>query len=386
MNNGFEIADSIVAFIKGEATPQQIEILDDWLEEAEGNKRLLVSLLEDPAFDQRIREQNAIRVEDAFERVWARRQLKVRYIRLWGICAVASVVLLFLIGGMWMYRDTTPGAEFFAGQDSIITGKREALLTLASGEKVSLGKQDTLLCKDMMNIRVQEQGHVSYETADSVTPWNVEYNTMETPRGAEFQLTLSDGTGVWLNASSKLVYPVNFGGKERRVKLSGEAYFDVTHNDTLPFVVESSRSDVTVLGTEFCVRDYEGEANLTTLVRGRVSVKDPQGISYVIEPGQQVDINKEGASVRDVETIYFTSWKDGYFIFDQAPLGEIMSELSKWYDFECFFQNAGVASLRLTARLKKYDDISVILDILSETGEVQFSQKGKTVIVKSDGI
>ena len=322
-------------------------------------------------------------MEDAFGKVRARvRKSKRGYWRY--VAVAASVAVVVAIGGIMAYWVGIPEKQgIVTRQQSISVGKSRAFLTLGTGEKVALESQDTLLRGKAMNIRIQENGEVFYEMADSIAPAEVEYNIMETPRGAEFQLVLSDGTKVWLNAGTKLRYPVKFIGKERRVELTGEAYFDVTRDEDVPFVVETSRSAVTVLGTEFCVRDYAGEANLTTLVQGSVSVEDQRGNAYLIRPGQQVNIGKEDSRVLDVETIYFTSWKDGYFIFNEATLSEIMSELSKWYDFDCFFLNPDAGNERLTARLKKYDDISVILDILSRTGNIQFTQKGRAITVRS---
>ncbi len=383
MDKDFEIADIIVAFIKGEATPQQISLLDDWMNESEDNRRLFVSLLDKEAFEQRLNNQRVLELEDAFGRVRARvRRSKRGYWRY--VAVAASVAIVIAISSIWGYWIGMPKKQSItAQQQSIPVGKSRAYLTLSTGERVALECQDTLLREKTINIRIQEKGEISYEVADSIVLTEVEYNIMETPRGAEFQLVLSDGTKVWLNAGTKLRYPVKFIGKERRVELIGEAYFDVTHDESVPFVVQTSRSAVTVLGTEFSVRDYAGEANLTTLVRGRVSVKDQKGNAYLIQPGQQVNIDKNTSRVLDVETIYFTSWKDGYFIFNEATLSDIMSELSKWYDFDCFFLNSSIGEQRLTARLKKYDDINVILDILSRTGNVQFSQKGRTITVGS---
>lgn len=383
MDKNFEIADIIVAFIKNEATPRQISMLDDWINESEANKRLFISLLDEVAFEQRLSSPSMLEVEDAFGKVRARvRKSKRGYWRY--VAVAASVAVVVAIGGIMAYWVGIPEKQgIVTRQQSISVGKSRAFLTLGTGEKVALESQDTLLRGKAMNIRIQENGEVFYEMADSIAPAEVEYNIMETPRGAEFQLVLSDGTKVWLNAGTKLRYPVKFIGKERRVELTGEAYFDVTRDEDVPFVVETSRSAVTVLGTEFCVRDYAGEANLTTLVQGSVSVEDQRGNAYLIRPGQQVNIGKEGSRVLDVETIYFTSWKDGYFIFNEATLSEIMSELSKWYDFDCFFLNPDAGNERLTARLKKYDDISVILDILSRTGNIQFTQKGRAITVRS---
>ena len=383
MDKNFEIADIIVAFIKNEATPRQISVLDDWINESEANKRLFISLLDEVAFEQRLDRSRVLELEDAFGKVRARvRKSKRGYWRY--VAVAASVAVVVAIGGIMAYWVGIPEKQgIVTRQQSISVGKSRAFLTLGTGEKVALESQDTLLRGKAMNIRIQENGEVFYEMADSIAPAEVEYNIMETPRGAEFQLVLSDGTKVWLNAGTKLRYPVKFIGKERRVELTGEAYFDVTRDEDVPFVVETSRSAVTVLGTEFCVRDYAGEANLTTLVQGSVSVEDQRGNAYLIRPGQQVNIGKEGSRVLDVETIYFTSWKDGYFIFNEATLSEIMSELSKWYDFDCFLLNPDAGNERLTARLKKYDDISVILDILSRTGNIQFTQKGRAITVRS---
>lgn len=206
---------------------------------------------------------------------------------------------------------------------------------------------------------------------------------MEVPQGAEYHLTLGDGTKVWLNSGTKLRYPVKFTGDVRFVELNGEAYFDVKRDEALPFVVKTSRSEVMVLGTEFCVKDYANQVNQTTLVSGSVSVKDFRGQSYVIVPGQQVCIDQDSSRVLDVETLYFTSWKDGYFMFDQATLERIMDELARWYNFDYFFANAEARNMMLTARIKKYDNIDTVLDILSRTGDIRFSRKGNTITIVS---
>ena len=203
------------------------------------------------------------------------------------------------------------------------------------------------------------------------------------PVGQKAEVSLPDGTKVWLNSGTKLRYPVKFTGDVRFVELSGEAYFDVKRDEALPFVVKTSRSEVMVLGTEFCVKDYVNQVNQTTLVSGSVSVKDFRGQSYVIVPGQQVCIDQDSSRMLEVETLYFTSWKDGYFMFDQATLERIMDELARWYNFDYFFANAEARNMMLTARIKKYDNIDTVLDILSRTGDIRFSRKGNTITIVS---
>ena len=382
MDKNFDIADCIVAFIKGIATPEQMVRLDVWLEESDENRRLLASLLDESVYEQRREEWGQLELNESFENVRKERNRRVRLRNMRRIAVAVSVLLLVTVGGTWLGKGDRDTVGHF--QPTTETGVRgRALLTLSTGERVVLSQQDTLLQSEEISIRVNRAGEDVYETKDSVVPSSTTYNIMEVPQGAEFHLTLGDGTKVWLNSGTRLRYPVKFTGDVRFVELSGEAYFDVKRDEALPFVVKTSRSEVMVLGTEFCVKDYVNQVNQTTLVSGSVSVKDFRGQSYVIVPGQQVCIDQDSSRVLEVETLYFTSWKDGYFMFDQATLERIMDELARWYNFDYFFANAEARNMMLTARIKKYDNIDTVLDILSRTGDIRFSRKGNTITIVS---
>ena len=382
MDKNFDIADCIVAFIKGIATPEQMVRLDVWLEESDENRRLLASLLDESVYEQRREEWGQLELNESFENVRKERNRRVRLRNMRRIAVAASVLLLVTVGGTWLGKGDRDTVGHF--QPTTERGGRgRALLTLSTGERVVLSQQDTLLQSEEISIRVNRAGEAVYETKDSVVPSSTTYNIMEVPQGAEFHLTLGDGTKVWLNSGTRLRYPVKFTGDVRFVELSGEAYFDVKRDEALPFVVKTSRSEVMVLGTEFCVKDYVNQVNQTTLVSGSVSVKDFRGQSYVIVPGQQVCIDQDSSRVLEVETLYFTSWKDGYFMFDQATLERIMDELARWYNFDYFFANAEARNMMLTARIKKYDNIDTVLDILSRTGDIRFSRKGNTITIVS---
>lgn len=382
MDKNFDIADCIVAFIKGIATPEQMVRLDVWLEESDENRRLLASLLDESVYEQRREEWGQLELNESFENVRKERNRRVRLRNMRRIAVAVSVLLLVTVGGTWLGKGDRDTVGHF--QPTTETGVRgRALLTLSTGERVVLSQQDTLLQSEEISIRVNRAGEAVYETKDSVVPSSTTYNIMEVPQGAEFHLTLGDGTKVWLNSGTRLRYPVKFTGDVRFVELSGEAYFDVKRDEALPFVVKTSRSEVMVLGTEFCVKDYVNQVNQTTLVSGSVSVKDFRGQSYVIVPGQQVCIDQDSSRVLEVETLYFTSWKDGYFMFDQATLERIMDELARWYNFDYFFANAEARNMMLTARIKKYDNIDTVLDILSRTGDIRFSRKGNTITIVS---
>ena len=362
MDKNFDIADCIVALIQGVATQEQVTRLDAWLEEADENRRLFASLLDEFAYEQRRKKLGQLKLNESFENVRKERNRRVRLRNIRRIAVAASVLLLVTVGVTWLGK----GDRDVVGHSLPTTeavGRGRALLTLSTGECVVLSQQDTLLQSEEISIRVNRAGEAVYETKDSVAPSSTTYNIMEVPQGAEFHLTLGDGTKVWLNSGTKLRYPVKFTADVRFVELNGEAYF--------------------VLGTEFCVKDYANQVNQTTLVSGSVSVKDFRGQSYVIVPGQQVCIDQDSSRVLDVETLYFTSWKDGYFMFDQATLERIMDELARWYNFDYFFANAEARNMMLTARIKKYDNIDTVLDILSRTGDIRFSRKGNTITIVS---
>lgn len=383
MEKGFDIADSIADLIGGDATPEQLRRLDLWLEESEDNRRLFESLMDEDSLTRRADALGRDGLEEAFARVRKGKGRKVRRVRLQKAVVAASLLLLIVGSGLFIGRRGS--TDLPASGDLISANHKRALITLTSGEQILLDGRDTLLSDDLMTIRIAGDGSVVYENAqagDEAADPGMWYNTMETGMGMEYQLTLADGTKVWMNVESKLRYPVKFTGDTRTVELTGEAYFDVRHDATMPFIVKTPRAEVNVLGTEFCVRDYSDESYRATLVQGSVAVKDHDERLHVIVPGQQVCIGADGVEVLDVETIRFTSWKDGYFAFHQATVEEIMRTLSRWYDIDYVFANGNAAGTRLTARIRKYEDLDTVLDILSRTGDVDFSHSGREVTIK----
>lgn len=380
MKESFEIADIIVAWMQGKASPRELERLDKWVEDGESNRKLLVELLNEDRFEARNKILESLNEEMA----WRRLRNKVRrkmWMRVWAVAA--SLLLVF--GGGWLFWLERKGNV--ASRQMIVDTYQEpernkAFLTLSTGERIVVERRDTTIGETATMIQVKSSGVMTYEKGDSVRNEEIQYNTLETPKGTEFQLELADGTKVWLNATSSLQYPVDFVEKERRVRLRGEAYFEVERDEEHPFVVETSRADVEVLGTKFGVRDYAGKENLTTLVSGRVAVAVEGGDRFVINPGQQVCVGSDGVVVRDVEPMLFVAWKDGYFAFNKTRLVDIMKELSDWYDVECRFVDKRLEGLLLTARLKRYDDIDSVLDILARTGNLHFYREGRVIWIR----
>lgn len=305
-----------------------------------------------------------------------------RRIRRVSRCA-AAVLLLFMAGtGYYLFR---AGASSTADVQvaSIAPVSAKAYITLADGARVDLmeskteeikEKDGTLILRDSACL-VYSQKETTVETI---------YNELRVPRGGEYMLVLSDGTKVWLNADSRLKFPVQFTGKDRNVYLvSGEAYFEVSRDESSPFRVHTSRGIVTVLGTEFNVRDYADEGEVvTTLARGSVRY-ERDGKSVVLNPGEQVvdEVTGVDLSARKVNLREFTGWKDGQYIFYDETLEELMKTIERTYDVTVFFVNPGVKQLRFSGDLEKYRQVEFFLRYIETGGDVQFVVKDKTISV-----
>ena len=383
MKKSFQIADCIVAFIKGEITQEELAWLDAWLEENPENKELFVSLMDETVFYREKQALDPIKLQTAFQAVKTGKD-KLRRKRRWRRISVAAACLA-LIFSVYMLMIPHIGHETLIAEKNIEPiGSQQAYLILASGEKVTLSrnKADTIRMDGLPQQIISDRGSVQVENLSGDSIPAEMYHTMEVPQGCDYNLTLSDGTCIWLNAGSRLKFPVRFNGSQRYVELAGEAYFAVNHDEDRPFIVHTDNLDVQVLGTEFCIRDYAGKPALATLVKGKVQVSDA-GWETILKPGQQAVIFEGNASVHEVETIFYTAWKDGYFIFNDTPLCDIMEELSSWYDFKCFFSDRNAADLKISARMKKYDSFDVLLNILDKMNEVQIEKKGNTIVIGS---
>ena len=216
---------------------------------------------------------------------------------------------------------------------------------------------------------------------DSVHGDELVYNELNVPLGGECNVILDDGTRVWVNAGSKIKYPVRFAKEKRVVSVKGEVYFDVT-KDGRPFVVETELGKVNVLGTSFGVRAYNDEAVLTTLVSGKVMFTSKQGKSVTLLPREQAVASPGGAlSKREVNVEEYVGWKDGWYIFKEERLEDVMCTLSRWYGITIFYQNPKVKEIRFTGNLKRYDSIITFLEVLAASEEVKYKIDGDVVFL-----
>ena len=305
---------------------------------------------------------------------------RIRIVR-W-VAVVAAMWVLALGVTLWMtFGKKENVAPLPVASKIIPAGEKKATLTLADGTEVHVEEITARVLQEKgMNIEYRN-GEIVYHQSEEETT-EVVYNKLEVPRGGECMIKLDDGTKVWVNAETKLKYPVVFVGDRREVVLEGEAFFDVAKNEK-PFIVKTSFGDVRVLGTAFGISAYASEPeSYTTLVRGKVSV-EREGIKpVVILPGEQVVTFKDGKMIKqEVDVEEFVGWKDGIYVFKEKSLGEIMKTLERWYNISVDFQDKSLVDLPFTGNLKRYDDINVFFDALTRTGDMKYRVKGNQVIL-----
>lgn len=328
------------------------------------------------------REDFPLPDEKQIDRIWTEfygrmKQKQVR--RIWNHFGRVAAVAILLIGSVCVWRMFSNPSDMLA-QQQILPGNFEALLTLSDGSSVRLendGEERTLTDRD---VRINHRGKGLVYPACSQKSDTL-FNSIQVPQGGEYRLVLSDGTQVWLNAKTRFTYPVAFGEKERRVRLEGEAYFEVMPGHT-GFIVETERMHVCVLGTSFNVNAYPDEkATVATLVKGSVEVhagKEKQ----VLRPGEQAS-RKEGEEgdikVDKVNPLHYIQWKEGYFSFRDNTLSEIMHVLVRWYEMEYEFESSELKEICFFGVLNRCRNVKELLQEFEKTGKVRFEYEGSKV-------
>jgi transmembrane sensor len=272
-------------------------------------------------------------------------------------------------------------------KQDVSPGGNKAILTLSDGSTIVLdgAANGTLTQQGNSKIIKMTNGQLVYNSS-SVKPAEVLYNTITTPKGGQYQLILADGSKVWLNAASSLRYPVTFTGKERKVELTGEAYFEVAKNAAMPFKINvEGRSEVEVLGTHFNINSYVDEGTInTTLLEGSVKVTGfSNHNSKLIVPGEQAQLHQNGliSLNRNLNIEEVMAWKNGNFFFNKSDLQTVLRQLSRWYDVEIVYEG-NVPKREFEGEMERGLNLSQVLKIL-EKNDVHFKiEKNKLIVMK----
>lgn len=302
--------------------------------------------------------------------------------RLWvRVMRYAAIVLVPLAAAAYLWTMFHPAEPATEAETPIVPGTFRAQLTLDDGRTVALDSAAFRSIGQLPEATVEVADRVlTYTRSDHAAPAEVKYNTLEIPRGGEYALQLADGSRVWLNAETRLRYPVTFAGTERRVELTGEAYFEVSKDATRPFIVRANGVDVRVLGTSFNVAAYGAEV-VTTLVEGRVAV-EAGSERVTLEPDRQAVWDGKQMEVRQVDASNYGLWRKGIFYFEDRRLEEILDALARWYGVEVFYVNPETKDMRFTVEIKRYENIDAILRRIAQTERVHFGVSGRTVTVQ----
>ena len=304
------------------------------------------------------------------------------------IIAFTSIAASLLLLVLFQFYKVGEPEKFISDTQvqSIVPGSNKAILILADGTEHDLTSGNNSFV-DTDGNEIKNTGNQLEYISKNNQAAEIKYNTLKIPRGGEYFLILSDSTKVWLNSETTLRLPVQFAADVRHVELTGEAYFEVSKNRNLPFIVTSGNQEVKVLGTEFNISSYpDNQATLTTLVNGsvEVSLHNNPSEKQLLKPSEQSYISGSKSIIekRKVDVNLYISWKNGRFVFQDQPLEEIMNTLSKWYDVQFAFTNEDDKNLRFTGNLERYADFSEILKKIERTNEVDFSIENKRITIK----
>jgi transmembrane sensor len=317
----------------------------------------------------------------------AEKQFHIKKLNAWWLAA--AVLFMAVTAGLFFFNPdhTEPKqntADQVAGLSKNNKENNAAVLTLADGSVIKLDQANNgvlsasgkVLIKKLKNSElVYDQSGVEGNGAETAN------NVLNIPRGRQYQITLADGTKVWLNSASRLSYPTNFKGTERIVELIGEAYFEVAKNKKIPFKVKVNGAEIQVLGTHFNVNAYHGSPVKTTLLEGSVRLFNHQS-KMLLKPGQEgtVDENTSEILIKEVDARMAVAWKNGYFVFQDENIIDIMNQVSRWYDIEVEYQG-DVTNKTFGGTYAKTKTISELLKGLELTGLVRFKVEGRRVIV-----
>lgn len=295
------------------------------------------------------------------------------------VLLIAAATTIFLLANR--SGNNPPLAEAGPGTQ-LIPGGNKAVLKLADGSTIGLDTAANGSLAEQGSIRVLklDNGQLAYRGANESTG-EVLYNTIITPRGGQYQVVLADGSKVWLNAASSLRFPTAFTGSERTVELTGEGYFEVSKNLSLPFKVNiTGKGEVEVLGTHFNINAYEDESSSRiTLLEGSVKVKQGAAVQ-VLKPGQQAQLTDRVKVITGVDLEEVMAWKNGRFFFNKTDVQATMRQLARWYDAEVKYE--GAVEGFFNGSISRSESIAKVLRLLQLTDEVQFSIEGKTIVVK----
>lgn len=381
------LASLIIRRISGELTELEAEELNVWVALAPANKDFLDRVTDEEQLGKELSLWKNIDPAEGYVK-WEssmRTLRRARIRKIIGWSAAASVLVAVTAIGLSRKFESAsiPAPKIVVVSQPVLPGRNTAMLTLSNGQQILLDSASNgdLAIQGNARLVKTDNKSISYALSGKEKAEGTIYNTLSTPRSGQYQLTLPDGTHVWLNNVSTLRYPTSFQGKERTVELSGEAYFEIAKDATKPFFVKVKDETVQVLGTSFNIMAYEEEGGIqTTLLTGAVRV-NAGSTSVQLKPDEQARFNSaEGLKVlKGVPSQDIVSWKNGFFYFGRASLREVMRQLARWYDVDVVYEG-NVPDVEFGGKIDRSLPLKELLNFLDKN-QVHFHLEGRKIIV-----
>ena len=373
-------------YLLGDITEEERQELEDWCEEAPRNRKLFEQICQEDLFSkerfvyEKIDDTKALRTFEKHVR-----KVSARGFGRWWKYAAVLLFPILVVGSWKLIYEVEQVPVVTTSVSQIQPGCSRAVLVLDDGRKVFLKEEDERVISEDKGITVTgEKDRLVYTSSEGKNVDEIRFNELEVPRGGEYKVRLADGTLVYLNSATRMKYPVKFDEKERKVYLSGEAYFDVTKNDKQPFIVETDLGEVKVYGTQFNVKFYPEEKEIkATLVEGNIGFKSEEVAELKIKPGYQLRL-AEGAKKPEVKPVKIyneIAWKNRMFCFESERLESIMLKLERWYNVDIIFEDSGLKKFKFSGNLNRYDNIDKILHFFEEVFDVKFAVEENTIKV-----
>lgn len=382
MKEIFQIAELISKEKLGELTVEEMEHLANWKAKGKAEKVAYFKSSDLNRIQTKFNFYSTIDEDISWDKITNQLPELVNkpLIRMRDLVKWAAIFLLPLLATSYLIN------EIYWNKNEVIVeaGSARASLKLSNGKTIYLEDfQGRDIKSGRKKLATNRDNHLIYQKGEALEE-ELEYNTIQTPIKGEYVMVLSDGTKVWLNAQSELIYPVKFGKGKREVKLKGEAYFKVAKDTKRPFrVAIVNGSDVEVLGTQFNVMAYENETEVqTTLVEGKVKFSFGKQ-AYILTPGEQSGLNRNNnrIEIREVNTYQYSAWKDGKFVFNKEPLGSVFRKMSRWYGVDIICNDEQVINRRISALMDKSENIEELIRLIEEVSPVEISLEKNTIIV-----
>lgn len=375
-NKGREIAENISEIMLDKETGEK-ERLNEWMTENRYSKQVLETLTNKSQLEEAClnfstdKSKHIERLSKALEQ---KRKQRIRGRLIVSTAAAAAVAILsFLVLDYREESHSTAQVTVAEAIDQKPGEGRKPLLITGSGKEIALMENLTL----NNDGAVVTGGHLKYDK-EREQESNITYNKLVIPEKLTFSVELSDGTKVYLNANSTLEYPTQFSGSTREIRLTGEAYFDVTKDDKKPFIVRTPHTKIQVYGTKFNVNSYNEKSVKTALLSGSVGVQVEGKKEIKIVPGQQLTMNTENGEsfLTHVNVNKYEAWMNGYFRCDNEAIELILEDIAKWYGVEFFFESSAFRQIKISASINRNCSIDEVMELLSITSEVQIVKKG----------